>query len=40
MTDDPNERTSISSFRQLFANGAGFIVQSLAIPWWPSWPRQ
>jgi len=32
MTDDPNERTSISSFRQLFANGAGFIVQSLAIP--------
>jgi GPH family glycoside/pentoside/hexuronide:cation symporter len=32
MTDDPNERTSIASYRQLFANGAGFIVQSLAIP--------
>jgi glycoside/pentoside/hexuronide:cation symporter, GPH family len=32
MTDDPDERTSIASYRQLFANGAGFIVQSLAIP--------
>ena len=32
MTDDPNERTSIASYRQLFANSAGFIVQSLAIP--------
>ena len=32
MTDDPNERNSITSFRQLFANTAGFIVQSLAIP--------
>jgi len=32
MTDDPNERTSITSYRQLFANAAGFIVQSLAIP--------
>jgi sugar (glycoside-pentoside-hexuronide) transporter len=32
MTADPNERTSIASFRQLFANSAGFIVQSLAIP--------
>ena len=32
MTDDPNERTSIASYRQLFANAAGFIVQSLAIP--------
>jgi sugar (glycoside-pentoside-hexuronide) transporter len=32
MTDDPNERTSIASYRQLFANGAGFIVQSLALP--------
>jgi sugar (glycoside-pentoside-hexuronide) transporter len=32
MTDDPNERNSITSFRQLFANLAGFIVQSLAIP--------
>jgi glycoside/pentoside/hexuronide:cation symporter, GPH family len=32
MTDDPDERTSIASYRQLFANAAGFIVQSLAIP--------
>jgi sugar (glycoside-pentoside-hexuronide) transporter len=32
MTDDPNERTSIASYRQMFANSAGFIVQSLAIP--------
>jgi sugar (glycoside-pentoside-hexuronide) transporter len=32
MTDDPNERNSITSIRQLFANTAGFIVQSLAIP--------
>ena len=32
MTDDPDERTSIASYRQIFANGAGFIVQSLAIP--------
>ena len=32
MTADPNERTSIASYRQLFANSAGFIVQSLAIP--------
>jgi sugar (glycoside-pentoside-hexuronide) transporter len=32
MTDDPVERTSIATYRQLFANGAGFIVQSLAIP--------
>lgn len=32
MTDDPNERTSITSYRQFFANSAGFIVQSLAIP--------
>ena len=32
MTDDPNERNSIASYRQLFANSAGFIVQSLAIP--------
>jgi sugar (glycoside-pentoside-hexuronide) transporter len=32
MTDDPNERNSITSFRQFFANTAGFIVQSLAIP--------
>jgi glycoside/pentoside/hexuronide:cation symporter, GPH family len=32
MTDDPDERTSIASYRQIFANAAGFIVQSLAIP--------
>src|ERR1035437_8661982 len=32
MTDDPNERNSIASYRQLFANGAGLIVQSRAIP--------
>jgi len=29
---DPDERTSIASWRQIFANSAGFIVQSLAIP--------
>jgi sugar (glycoside-pentoside-hexuronide) transporter len=32
MTDDPNERTSITSYRQFFANSAGFIVGSLAVP--------
>jgi len=32
MTHDPDERTSISSYRQIAANGAGFIVQSLAVP--------
>jgi len=32
MTQDPDERTSIASYRQIFANAAGFIVQSLAIP--------
>jgi sugar (glycoside-pentoside-hexuronide) transporter len=32
MTQDPNERNSIASYRQMFANLAGFIVQSLAIP--------
>ncbi len=32
MTSDPDERTSIASWRQIFANSAGFIVQSLAIP--------
>ena len=32
MTEDPDERTSIASYRQIFANSAGFIVQSLAIP--------
>lgn len=31
MTSDPDERTSIASYRQFFANVAGFIVQSLAI---------
>jgi len=32
MTGDPDERTSIASYRQIAANAAGFIVQSLAIP--------
>jgi len=32
LTGDPDERTSISSYRQVLANAAGFIVQSLAIP--------
>lgn len=32
ITDDPNERTSVASYRQICANLAGFIVQSLAIP--------
>ncbi|MFP5204143.1 MAG: MFS transporter, partial [Acidobacteriota bacterium] len=32
MTLDPDERTSIASYRQIAANSAGFIVQSLAIP--------
>ena len=32
LTGDPDERTSISSYRQVLANLAGFIVQSLAIP--------
>jgi len=32
MTEDPDERTSIASYRQLAANTAGFIVQSLAVP--------
>jgi glycoside/pentoside/hexuronide:cation symporter, GPH family len=32
MTQDSDERTSISSYRQIAANSAGFIVQSLAIP--------
>jgi len=31
MTQDPDERTSISSYRQFAANTAGFIVQSLAV---------
>lgn len=32
MTSDPDERTSISMYRQIAANSAGFIVGSLAIP--------
>lgn len=32
ITGDPDERTSLCSYRQIFANSAGFIVQSLAIP--------
>jgi sugar (glycoside-pentoside-hexuronide) transporter len=32
ITGDPDERTSLSSVRQFFANGAAFIVQALAIP--------
>ena len=32
MTQDPDERTSISSYRQIAANTAGFIIASLAIP--------
>ena len=32
MTEDPNERNSIATYRQMFANGAGFIVQALAVP--------
>ncbi len=32
MTQDPDERTSISCYRQIAANSAGFIVQALAVP--------
>jgi sugar (glycoside-pentoside-hexuronide) transporter len=32
MTDDPDERNSITSYRQFFANAAGFIVGALAVP--------
>jgi glycoside/pentoside/hexuronide:cation symporter, GPH family len=32
MTEDPDERTSIASYRQIAANSAGFIIASLAIP--------
>src|SRR5271165_4007939 len=32
MTSDPDERTSIASYRQIAANSAGFIVASLTIP--------
>jgi sugar (glycoside-pentoside-hexuronide) transporter len=32
MTDDPDERTSISSYRQIAANLAGLIIASFVIP--------
>ncbi len=32
MTDDPDERNSASQYRQIAANSAGFIVQSLVVP--------
>lgn len=32
MTEDPDERNSISQFRQIAANSAGFIVASLVVP--------
>jgi len=32
MTQDPDERTSISTYRQIAANSAGFIITSLAVP--------
>jgi sugar (glycoside-pentoside-hexuronide) transporter len=32
ITGDPDERTSISSWRQFFVNCVGLIVQSLAVP--------
>jgi len=32
LTGDPDERTSIASYRQVFANIAGFIIQSLFVP--------
>lgn len=32
MTDDPDERTSISSYRQIAANLAGFIIGMFVIP--------
>ena len=32
MTDDPDERNSVTSYRQFFANSAGFIVGALAVP--------
>ena len=32
MTDDPDERNVITSYRQFFANSAGFIVGALAVP--------
>lgn len=39
MTQDPDERTSISSYRQIAANSAGFIIASLAIPMVKSFGR-
>jgi len=32
LTGDPDERNSIASWRQIFANSVGFIVGSLAVP--------
>ena len=32
LSGDPDERNSIASWRQIFANSVGFIVQSLAVP--------
>ena len=32
MTEDPDERNSIATYRQMFANTAGFIIGSLAVP--------
>jgi glycoside/pentoside/hexuronide:cation symporter, GPH family len=32
MTEDPDERTSIASYRNFAANTAGFIVSALAVP--------
>lgn len=32
MTGDPDERTSITSYRQVAANVAGLVVQSFAVP--------
>jgi GPH family glycoside/pentoside/hexuronide:cation symporter len=32
ITGDPTERTSLSSYRQVGANGAGFLIQVLALP--------
>jgi glycoside/pentoside/hexuronide:cation symporter, GPH family len=31
MTEDPDERTSIASYRQIAANSAGFVVGALAV---------
>ncbi|HYB59878.1 MAG TPA: MFS transporter [Methylomirabilota bacterium] len=32
MTEDPDERTSISSYRQIAANISGFVIAGLALP--------